>query len=267
MSAAVPLEIAGLRVAVACEQPPLHAALERRYAAFRGEGAPHFHLRVRAEPQPLRAHAQLDVGLRWQPQGARFEAPGFRGHMDLRAGEGALAVASKAPLEEVEYYLRILYALLAFRAGGALFHAAGVVRAGAAYLFFGPSGAGKTTAASLSRRGQVLNDDLLLLMPSPRGWLAHATPFWNPTQVQPRRGRAPVRALLRLVQAPRVALQPLSGGRALAECMACFPVLTTHPRYAAELFRRAQSLLSAVPAYWLHFRKDDSFWSVLETLA
>ena len=267
MSAAVLLEVAGLRVAVDCAQPPLRAALQRRYAAFRGDGAPQFRVRLRAEPHPVRPHAQLDVGLRWQPWGVRFDAPGFRGHMDMRAGEGALSVASNAPLEEVEYYLRILYALLAFQAGGALFHAAGVVQAGAAYLFFGPSGAGKTTAASLSPRGEVLNDDLLLLMPSPQGWAAHATPFWNPTQVQPRRGRAPVRALLRLVQAQQVALLPLSGGRALAECMACFPVLTTHPHYAAELFHRARSLLSTVPAYWLHFRKDDSFWSALETLA
>ena len=89
----------------------------------------------------------------------------------------------RAAFEEVEYFLRVIYALLVFQAGGLLFHAAGIVRDGQCYLFFGHSGSGKTTVARLSSTDLVLNDDLVVLIPRQ---ISSGSPMPPRFTIQPR---------------------------------------------------------------------------------
>ncbi len=152
---------------------------------------------------------------------------------------------------------------MTFQAGGLIFHAAGIIRQGKTYLFFGPSGSGKTTVARLSANDLVLNDDLLLLMPQEQGWLVHATPFWNPTQVKPTAHQGPLTAMFRLKQAKKVYLTEMGPGQALAELVANVPVIPLNPGYSQELFTRCQHLAQAVPLRYLHFLPDASFWEVV----
>ncbi|RMF44415.1 MAG: hypothetical protein D6755_09200 [Anaerolineae bacterium] len=260
------LDIAGIRVALSSSQPLFMQALMQRYADFHSAFPAQYHLHIDATWPPAHSHPPGEIGLRWESRGCRFDAPGVQGRIDLDAEHASLRLTSPTPLEDAEYFLRVVYALLAFRAGGVLFHAAGIVRHESACLFFGPSGSGKTTVSALSPNAHILNDDLVLLLPHGDAWIAHATPFWNPTQVQPRPGKAQVRLLLRLVQSPDVRLEPLYGATGVAELMACLPVLPTNPAYVVTLFERARTLLESVPAYRLYFRKDATFWRVVEPL-
>src|SRR5262249_12282362 len=66
-----------------------------------------------------------------------------------------------------ENFLRVLVAYRLLELGGAVLHSAGVADGDGAFLFLGPSGAGKTT---LSRQSEaqgrtVLSDDLNALLP------------------------------------------------------------------------------------------------------
>jgi hypothetical protein len=63
-----------------------------------------------------------------------------------------------------------------------------------------------------------------------------------------------------------VFLEPLGAGLALAEIIANVPVLSADPLHSAELLRRGQQLLSAAPAYRLHFLPDPSFWPLVERI-
>jgi hypothetical protein len=96
-----------------------------------------------------------------------------------------LSVVAPHPFEPIDYFVRAALALLAFEAGGLLFHAAGLAWRGNGYAFFGNSGSGKTTVARVSSHAQILNDDLVVLLPDAVRWNIHATPFSNPTQVTP----------------------------------------------------------------------------------
>ena len=60
--------------------------------------------------------------------------------------------------------------------GGCLFHAAGIVVDGLAYLFPGPSGVGKSTIATLAQA--PLSDDICVVIPEGGGFTVHATPWW-----------------------------------------------------------------------------------------
>jgi hypothetical protein len=151
-----------------------------------------------------------------------------------------------------------------FKRGGILLHCAGVVRNQRAFLFFGHSGSGKTTVARLSPNDIVLNDDLVTLLPSETGWLAHGTPFTNPTQNPPSNQSAPAAALLRLVQSKTVRLESLSRANAVAELLSNIPVLPQNPAQLSQIIARLESLLDSLPAWYLHFLPDDSFWNTVD---
>lgn len=222
---------------------------------------------------PWDVHLTADVSLP-VPHGPLFEAlprvqggvcalaaPGFEGEVSAATGTAHLRAHPQAEPADIGYFLRVVLAVQAFARGGMLFHTAGIVHRGQGYALFGVSGSGKTTAAHLSAPDGVLNDDLVLLWPAAAGWQMYATPFGK------RRGDArvaPLRALLRLLKDPDVFLTPLSLGRALGELVANTPVLSADPLWLPEVLARWEGLLGAIPVYALHFRRDATFWEVID---
>lgn len=260
------LSIAGLGITLHCDDPALAAALRRRYCDFPLDAEPLLTATIalagRERTTPL-----YDPALSFDHGTIRFTTTTYTGTIDARAGLAELAISSAYPLEDIEYFVRVIYALLAFHAGGLLLHGAGIVRDGRGYLFCGYSGSGKTTVARLSPDDQVLNDDLVVALPSGGRWLLYATPFWNPTQMRPSGIKsAPLTALLRLVQNTTVFLEPMGAGQALAEITANVPVLPADPSLSVALLLRGQQLLRATPAYRLHFLPDPSFWLLVAAL-
>jgi hypothetical protein len=164
----------------------------------------------------------------------------------------------------VSYFVRVACALQAFTRGGLLFHAAGIVHKDLGYGMFGLSGSGKTTAAKLSAPDPILNDDLVLLWPdaeAAHGWRIEATPFGK------RRGdvtRAPLRSLLLLVKDTEIFLEPLSRAQSLGELIANTPVLSSDAAWLPQAMARWEDVMTDVPVYALHFRRDVSFWEVLD---
>lgn len=192
----------------------------------------------------------------------RLEAPGFEGQIAFDAEPARLRAHPAAEPGDLAYFIRTVFALRAFEQNALLFHAAGVVHHGAAYAFFGHSGSGKTTAARLSRGKPVLNDDLLLLRPGDVGWEVWATPFGR--RRVPETRSAPLRALLRLVQAPEERLEPMPRGMALGELVANSPVINAAPAHSTALLGRWEEVLQTVPVNLLHFRKSAAFWEVID---
>lgn len=260
------LAIAGIGVALRCNNPQVVAALQRRYHCFASGDEPQLVAQVRLAP-PTAQPIPPDKGAVLHNGNVEFTAPGYRGFIDGARGTGELVLQSAQPLEDLDYFVRVAYAVLAFKQGGLLFHGAGIVRGGQGFLFFGRSGSGKTTVARLSPHDTVLNDDLVVLMPSDDDWTMWSTPFSNPTQVQPSGAHsAPLGCLLRLVQAREVWAEPLRPALALAEVVASVPVLSLDATQNARLLAVCGALLRTVPAYRLHFLPDTSFWPVVEAL-
>ena len=152
-------------------------------------------------------------------------------------------------------------------------HAASIARDGRAWLFFGQSGAGKSTLASLSRRGQVISDDLTLLLPGPQGALeAVGSPFRGTyRQGDPAKGRFPVAAAFRLRHAragQRSAVEPLDASRGLPDAFANLPFVVDQLHASPELFESLEKALRSIPLHLLRFtRHDDSFWDAIEAAA
>ena len=188
----------------------------------------------------------------------------YEGSIDFKRYTSTLKLNGKHPLADLEYFLRLVYAYLGFQAGGFLLHSAGMVRQGRSYLFFGPSGSGKSTVANLSAQEQVLNDDLVMLLPGSDHWDAFSTPFWNQGRgINSHPQHAPLVGMYRLAKDRRNFLEPISAGEALADMMACIPVLSRSSVFSAGLIQRCSALLDQVSVYRLHFIPDSSFWDVI----
>jgi hypothetical protein len=191
-----------------------------------------------------------------------LEAPGFAGEIEPDEGLILLRAHPAAELGDLVYFVRTAFALWAFDQGSLLFHAAGIVHREVAHAFFGYSGSGKTTTARLSVGKPVLNDDLLLLRPAEMGWEAWATPFGRRRAPEVR--SAPLRALLRLVQATEERLEPMSRGMALGEMVANSPVVNADPGRVPALLARCEEILQTVTVSLLRFRKSDTFWEMID---
>ena len=256
--------IGGLGFAVECTDAALAAELTHRYRQFSNADKIHLTVRVQTAGQ-VRASASLDTSMAFSDGTVQFAAPGYEGFINAAQGEGRLALSSAQPMDDLDYYVRVACAVLAFQAGGLLFHAAGIVRGGWGYVFFGCSGSGKTTVSRLSPHDVVLNDDLVLLMPADRGWTVQATPFWNPSHVHPAGAlAAPLAGLFHLVQDKQVYLETLYAAQAVAEVIASVPVIAADPSRTSQLLERGRRLVGATPVYNLHFLPDPSFWPVVE---
>jgi len=104
----------------------------------------------------------------------------------------------------------------------AVIHGAGIVVDGKGYVFFGPSGIGKTTISRLwvKRGAQLLNDDRVAVYQAADGWRVAGTP-WHGEEPVVSPHSAPLAGIVRLRQSPDNHVRPLSAIEALTEVLSC----------------------------------------------
>jgi len=257
------LAIANFAVQVNCNHAQLAEALSKRYNEFPANKTPKFIAYINWIGEE-RSSSLLDTQTTFQDNKLQFSAPGYKGYISETQGQGELQLSSAQPIEDIDYFLRVVFALITHTAGGVLLHAAGIVHHGQAYLFFGHSGSGKTTACRVSENDHViLNDDLVLLLPNENGWRAYGTPFWNPTQIQPSNRWAPVRGIYLLIQSKLVFVDQMGSGQAIAALISNVPVIPQDPIRSIQLLETLSELQSTFPVSKLHFLPDNSFWHVI----
>lgn len=258
------MSIAGMGIHLRIHDADLFKLVRSRYQRF-SKAEPRLEMICDLVVQPeLLEFASNEFKVNFRSDGLAFTGHAAKGEIDLQSCRAAFFTASPRAEFAVDYFLRLLYSLLAFKTGGLMLHGAGIQRAGQVAVFFGHSGSGKTTVSRLSGADAVLNDDLLLLLPDGKGWQVAATPFWNPSQVPPSVGQAPLGGLFRLVQDQRVFLQHASPAVAIAELLSSTPVVNEDPLHMPALLERLSRLNAVCPVQFLHFLPDDSFWSVVD---
>ncbi|MFZ0211098.1 MAG: hypothetical protein WBE20_09905 [Candidatus Acidiferrales bacterium] len=159
--------------------------------------------------------------------------------------------------------IRILLSVMLVPRRGFLLHAATVLRSGAAYVFTGRSGAGKSTVASLSPAGSVLTDEISLLRAGENGWDAYGTPFWGEFRADGANVHAPVKGVYILVQAPEDRVEVVSPREALRALLPNVLFFSRDRELTDELLKILTGLVTHVPCYRLFFRRQKSFWEAI----
>lgn len=264
--ATVAVELAGLPDTLS---EPMARAYGPYLGAPGGSGSP---LRVEALAAPLDYFLPPRFTTQWEAyrvltayDDGVFRSVSYRlaAWIDVQRRVGQIAIARGAadPLPRaLENFLRSAVAWLALQENGFFLHGAGIVRNGLAFLFYGPSGAGKSTLAALSDEGQVISDDLTLLLRRPEGLVAAGAPFRGTyREGVPLVGTFPVAAFYRLRKDELTCVRP-DGGGCFADLLGNLPfVVDQMPRHP-EIIDRVRTVVGGTPLRTLHFRKDRSFW-------
>lgn len=271
------LDLSGIAVELEGIPDLLAERMRQAYAPFlsapSGDGRP---LRVRLLKAPVEYF--IPPGFSSRPEAYRmvteleggvFRTASYRlaSWFDLARREGEIALGSgeldPAP-RALENFLRSAVAWLAIDTGGFLLHSASIVRGGRCHLFYGPSDAGKSTLAAMSSEGEVISDDLTLVLRRPDGLVAAGGPFRGTY----RRGAAvvgtyAVAGFYRLRKDQRTFVSPDDGG-CFADLLGNLPfVVDQMPRHS-HLIDRVRSLVEGVRFRYLHFRKDAAFWPSID---
>ncbi|MGH9685108.1 MAG: hypothetical protein ACRD4S_16030 [Candidatus Acidiferrales bacterium] len=159
--------------------------------------------------------------------------------------------------------LRILLTTVLLPERGFLLHAASVVRDGQAHIFFGRSGAGKSTISSLSPKGSVLTDEISLLRYSGGAWQAYGTPFWGEFRADGINRRYPIAGIYSLIQASEDRVVPVPPKEIVRALLPCVLFFNSEPKANDALLQTIVGFARQVPCYRLHFRRDASFWEVI----
>lgn len=175
-------EIAGLKV----EMSPRYGRLTRQSASYASSGTPV----IRVKPEP----------------------------------EDEAYVAMDCPSEEEREYICCSAAFCRSMIGHGRFflHASAVVHDGAAYLFSGPSGTGKSTHTALWRElypgSYILNDDKPVLWPGKAGITVWGTPFSGKSDLQVNQG-VPLKGICFLTQGKENLIQRMPEDQALVSLL------------------------------------------------
>lgn len=190
-----------------------------------------------------------------------------RGRIDFAAGTAELTLTHRGATEfrmSLENFLRVAGQLLLMRREAFLLHSAGVLEGERCFLFFGHSGAGKSTVTALSEPRRALSDDMVLIDLSGPRVMAHAVPFYGLFPLRERvRGSFPVAGGFRLRQASDDRLERLPAARATATLSASVPFIHDMGLSPERLTDLTLEFCRRVPVYDLHFTRSRRFWDVL----
>jgi len=161
-------------------------------------------------------------------------------------------------------YLRQVATWLVYRHGGLVMHSATLISRQHALIFYGHSGAGKTTLCQHApSRTPILTDDLTGLIKTRGKWRAWGMPTLTHAHWIKQTQGIRVKALFRLIKATVTRIDPISSARAAAQA-ACFPHVLGNTRpWTEPLLDRLADLAQSVRCFDLHFEKTGAYWDLV----
>ncbi len=272
------MNLAEIRVELTGLDEALAAALAARYGPYADGGDPRedaaLCVRFAREAvdyfiEPPRSPEFNPIWLACDGTRLRYVGHQLAGWFDTKARRGELLLTRgtfEPALRALENFIRCAVAWCAAERGGALVHAASVVRNGKAYLFYGESGAGKSTLSAVNTRGNVVSDDLSLVLPRPGGGLdLVGSPFRGTYEEgEPVLGRFPLAAGFRIVKDVKAEVRAAPRAIAFGQLVGNLTFVAEAFRERPDLFASIEAAFSGVPLFHLHFKKDDSYWDAID---
>lgn len=143
-------------------------------------------------------------------------------------------------------------------------HASGVFHKSGLFLFYGPSGIGKSTIANISSAlgDQILDEDQVMLHKAEEGHY-----YANAWGYDLKESKVPVRAIIRLEKSMKdqlIRLQARSSVKFTLEQSLEITGKNLMENYNKDLYNRVVDLCKTIPGYELHFRKSPDFWKLID---
>jgi hypothetical protein len=260
-SPSVAVQIGAIPILLQPSDPEFCKLLEDRYAGFLNPLAnARYKFEIQLDPlgEPSDENAQVSrVGSVWH-----LRRGDFRAQWDTRTGRGHVRQCPNP--YSIDTVLRLTHSLILAAQGGFLVHAASAIRGGAAYLFAGVSGAGKTTMARLAPPDAlVLTDEISYVRRIGSGYRAYGTPFAGELARSGANMSAPIDALYLLVQGPENRIEPVAAPDAARALMRHILFFAHEPEMVAQVFDAVLKFVSTVQVSSMMFMPDARAWDLI----
>jgi hypothetical protein len=188
-----------------------------------------------------------------------LERGDFRAEWDTASNLGR--IWQSANLYSIDSALRIFHTVVLAAKGGFLLHSASAIRGGKAFLFAGPSGAGKTTISRLApKEVTLLTDEISYIRKQGNQFAAFGTPFAGELAKFGENVSAPIAALYLLVKGPDNRIEPVSPGDAARALLSNILFFAEDAELIRALFQSVCEFVERVPAFTFTFMPDFRAW-------
>lgn len=154
----------------------------------------------------------------------------------------------------IQFYVNLLHH------DGMMLHASGVEMDGAAFLFSGQCGAGKSTHTELwqktfGEKAQVFNDDKPALRYMDGRWYAYGTPWSGKNGINQNK-KIPLAGICFLKQAKENSIRRLSTKEALSQVFSQTLFRFRNPENLEKMFTQVEKLVTKIPIFELENRPE-----------
>ncbi len=259
----VVIEIGGTAIALQTEDHPLRQLFKKRYSPFLASSEKaHSRFQLELIDPPVDADPEQDLQVKMEAGRWTFLRNDFHAKWDPRTGQGHIRQSSNPYSPDT--VLRIVHSLILAKEGGFLVHAASAVRDGAAFLFAGVSGAGKTTISRLAPPDvTLLTDEISYVRPDGEGYRAFGTPFAGELSQPGKNVSAPIAALFFLAQGPGNRIKDVSPDEATRLLLRNILFFAEDSELVNLVFQSACDFVERVPVRKLVFAPDERVWETI----
>jgi len=259
---ALVIEIGGIPIRLHTDDPAFLRLLEQRYVGFVSSASEvRFEFQIELVP-PQTISPDEDVRVHWDSGQWSMERGDFHAEWDPAAAWGR--IRQTANPYSIDSVLRILHTLLLANGGGFLVHAASAVRNGRAFLFAGPSGAGKTTIALLAPPdATLLTDEISYVRRLDDHYYAFGTPFTGELARLGENVHAPIGALYLLAKGHDNKIEPIRPADAARGLLENILFFARDPKLVELVFHAACAFIDQVPVRRLTFLPDTRVWEMI----